>query len=182
MYLPTRYATRLAAASLSMVAVTFAFTLVVNSQEPAAQKPAPAEEKSANTATAQPAATASPSPKLGIELDDKTLITHTDLITLTVTVTDTYGRYVSGLSKSAFAVYDNKLQQEITFFSDDDSPVSVGVIFDVSGSMSGDKVKRARDALAKFIQTSHDSDEYFLIRSEERRVGKECRSRWWPYH
>src|SRR6185369_16075293 len=44
-----------------------------------------------------------------------------------------------------------------------DSPVSVGVIFDVSGSMSGDKVRRARDALSKFIQTSHDSDEYFLI-------------------
>ena len=80
-----------------------------------------------------------------------------------MTVTDTYGRYVSGLSKSAFAVFDNKQQQEITYFSDDDSPVSVGVIFDVSGSMSGDKVKRARDALAKFIQTSHDSDEYFLI-------------------
>jgi Ca-activated chloride channel family protein len=39
----------------------------------------------------------------------------------------------------------------------------VGVIFDVSGSMSGDKVKRARDALSKFIQTSHNSDEYFLI-------------------
>ncbi len=104
-----------------------------------------------------------PGKKLGTELDDRSLITNTDLITLTVTVTDTYGRYVSGLSKSAFAVFDNKQQQEITFFSDDDSPVSVGVIFDVSGSMSGDKVRRARDALSKFIQTSHDSDEYFLI-------------------
>jgi len=70
---------------------------------------------------------------------------------------------VSGLSKTAFSVLDDKKPQEITFFSDDDSPVSVGVIFDVSGSMSGDKVKRARDALSKFIQTSHDSDEYFLI-------------------
>jgi hypothetical protein len=37
------------------------------------------------------------------------------------------------------------------------------VIFDVSGSMSNDKVKRAGDALSKFIQTSHDFDEYFLI-------------------
>jgi Ca-activated chloride channel homolog len=91
------------------------------------------------------------------------VITNTDLITLTVTVTDTYGRYVSGLSKNAFTVLDDKVPQEITFFSDDDSPVSVGVIFDVSGSMSGDKIKRARDALANFIQTSHNSDEYFLI-------------------
>ena len=88
---------------------------------------------------------------------------QTDLITLTVTVTDTYGRYVSGLGKNAFQVFDEKRPQVITHFSDDDSPVSVGVLFDLSGSMSGDKVKRARDALAKFIQTSHNSDEYFLI-------------------
>jgi Ca-activated chloride channel homolog len=91
------------------------------------------------------------------------VITNTDLITFTVTVTDTYGRYVSGLGKSAFTVLDEKKPQEITFFSDDDAPVSVGVLFDVSGSMSGDKIKRAREALAKFIQTSHNSDEYFLI-------------------
>jgi len=104
----------------------------------------------------------SPSSKLGTELDGP-LIVNTDLITLTVTVTDTYGRYVSGLSKNAFNILDEKQPQEITYFSDDDAPVSVGVIFDVSGSMSGDKIKRAREALSKFIQTSHNSDEYFLI-------------------
>jgi Ca-activated chloride channel family protein len=97
------------------------------------------------------------------EMDKGVVITNTDLITFTVTVTDTYGRYVSGLGKNAFTVLDEKKPQEITFFSDDDAPVSVGVIFDVSGSMSGDKIKRARDALSKFIQTSHNSDEYFLI-------------------
>ena len=94
---------------------------------------------------------------------DGPVIVNTDLITFTVTVTDTYGRFVSGLNKNAFTVFDDKKPQEITFFSDDDSPVSVGVIFDVSGSMSGDKVRRARDALSKFVQTSHNSDEYFLI-------------------
>jgi Ca-activated chloride channel family protein len=91
------------------------------------------------------------------------VITNTDLITFTVTVTDTYGRYVSGLGKNAFSVFDEKKPQEITYFSDDDAPVSVGVIFDVSGSMGGDKLKRARDALSKFVQTSHNMDEYFLI-------------------
>ena len=102
--------------------------------------------------------------KRGNEVDSTgPVITNTDLITLTVTVTDTYGRYVSGLGKNAFTVLDEKKAQEITFFSDDDAPVSVGVIFDVSGSMSGDKIRRARDALSKFIQTSHNSDEYFLI-------------------
>src|SRR6185295_16029137 len=157
MHLPTRYATKIGAASISLLAVTVFFALAAQSQN---QDPAPAQDKPAASQTPSP----SPAPKkLGTELDDRSLITNTDLITLTVTVTDTYGRYVSGLSKGAFAVFDNKQQQEITFFSDDDSPVSVGVIFDVSGSMSGDKVRRARDALSKFIQTSHDSDEYFLI-------------------
>jgi Ca-activated chloride channel family protein len=124
-----------------------------------------AQKKESQDKQSQNAATQSPTPpkRMGTELDNTSVITHTDLITLTVTVTDSYGRYVSGLSKSAFSVLDDKQPQEITFFSDDDSPVSVGVIFDVSGSMSGDKVKRARDALSKFIQTSHDSDEYFLI-------------------
>jgi Ca-activated chloride channel homolog len=102
--------------------------------------------------------------KPGADVDDKQpVIINTDLITFTVTVTDIYGRFVSGLGKNAFTIYDEKQPQEITYFSDDDSPVSVGVIFDVSGSMSGDKVRRAREALAHFIQTSHDRDEYFLI-------------------
>src|SRR2546423_7061252 len=102
--------------------------------------------------------------KPGSEVDEKVpVITNTDLITLTVTVTDIYGRFVSGLNRNAFSVLDEKQPQEITYFSDDDSPVSVGVIFDVSGSMSGDKVRRARDALSHFVQTSHDRDEYFLI-------------------
>jgi Ca-activated chloride channel family protein len=165
MHLPTRYATKIAAASVSLIAA-FAFSFSVSSQEQSPHKPAPttpAETQEKTQEKATPSQTPDAQKKLGSDLDDRSLITNTDLITLTVTVTDTYGRYVSGLSKSAFAVFDNKQQQEITFFSDDDSPVSVGVIFDVSGSMSGDKVKRARDALSKFIQTSHDSDEYFLI-------------------
>ncbi len=95
--------------------------------------------------------------------DTKPVIVHTDLVTLTVTVTDTYGRFVTGLGKNAFSIVDDKTQQEITFFSDEDAPVSLGVVFDVSGSMSGDKISKAREALAKFIDTSHARDEYFLI-------------------
>lgn len=87
----------------------------------------------------------------------------TDLVTLTLTVTDNYGRYVSGLTKSAFTVIDNNQEQVVTFFSDSDAPVSVGVLFDVSGSMNGDKILKAKNALSRFIATSHPSDEYFLI-------------------
>ena len=87
----------------------------------------------------------------------------TDLVTLTLTVTDLFGRYVSGLTKNAFTINDNNQEQEITFFSDSDAPVSVGILFDVSGSMGGDKIIKARKALSRFIATSHPSDEYFLI-------------------
>ena len=122
------------------------------------------DQKAANPGPTPPSEASSNPQNQGKEVDDtKPVIVHTDLITLTVTVTDTYGRYVSGLSKNAFTVLDDKQPQDISFFSDDDAPVSVGVIFDVSGSMSGDKIRRARDALANFIQTSHNSDEYFLI-------------------
>ncbi|MGB7210272.1 MAG: VWA domain-containing protein [Pyrinomonadaceae bacterium] len=93
----------------------------------------------------------------------KPIKVKTDLVTLTLTVTDLYGRYVSGLTKNAFSIFDNNQEQEITYFSDSDAPVSVGILFDVSGSMSGEKINKARTALKRFIGSSHPSDEYFLI-------------------
>lgn len=161
MHPANRYATRVILSSVTVLAVSSLVAFVVSAQDPQPQQPSTDKPVAVTTASAAP--TPPPKQRMGIELDDRSVITNTDLITLTVTVTDTYGRYVSGLSKNAFSILDNKAPQEITHFSDDDSPVSVGVIFDVSGSMSGDKVRRARDALSKFIQTSHDSDEYFLI-------------------
>jgi Ca-activated chloride channel family protein len=138
---------------------TAAYFVLAQEPSPSPQKPL-IEVTPAKPQATPPAGQQKPNPD---EQLPGVVVTNTDLITFTVTVTDTYGRFVSGLSKNAFTVTDEKKPQEITFFSDDDSPVSVGVIFDVSGSMSGDKVKRARDALSKFIQTSHNSDEYFLI-------------------
>lgn len=95
--------------------------------------------------------------------EDKPISVTTDLVTLTVTVTDSYGRLVSGLPKNAFTITDNNQEQNITFFSDADAPISIGILFDVSGSMSGEKILKARNALEKFINTSHPMDEYFLI-------------------
>lgn len=158
MHLPARCTLRIALAVSFFFVFATQISLTAGAQEQTAQKPTTTPTPSKTDATGSP----SPQQKLGNELDGPVIV-NTDLITLTVTVTDTYGRYVSGLSQKAFTILDEKKPQEITFFSDDDSPVSVGVIFDVSGSMSGDKIKNAREALAKFIQTSHNSDEYFLI-------------------
>ncbi|HBB86804.1 MAG TPA: VWA domain-containing protein [Blastocatellia bacterium] len=162
MYLPVGRVTKLVPLSL------LALLLVILPARSWAQNKTedkPASDAAAATPGATPPAEEQKEPKdqkQGNEIAGPVIV-NTDLITFTVTVTDTYGRYVSGLGKNAFTVLDEKKPQEITFFSDDDSPVSVGVIFDVSGSMGGDKIRRARDALSKFIQTSHDSDEYFLI-------------------
>lgn len=94
---------------------------------------------------------------------DRPVKVKTDLVTLTLTVTDLYGRYVSGLTKNAFTVTDNNQEQDIQFFSDSDAPISVGILFDVSGSMGGEKILKAQKALSRFIATSHPADEYFLI-------------------
>src|SRR5258707_11787757 len=116
----------------------------VTGAKPAAPSPAQATQQNLNSG------------------DDRVRI-NTDLISFNVTITDQYGRFVSGLQQSAFTVYDDKQAQEITFFSDDDAPVSLGIVFDLTGSMSGDKVRRAKEALEHFFQTSRDGDEYFLI-------------------
>jgi len=115
---------------------------------------------------AQPTPTPAPTPPGQQSIEDKDtrpVKIPTDLISMTLTVTDLYGRYVSGLTKNAFTIMDNGTEQEITYFSDTDAPVSLGILFDVSGSMNGEKIGKARKALEKFISTSHPEDEYFLI-------------------
>jgi Ca-activated chloride channel family protein len=127
---------------------------------PATQPTAPPSQ--AVTSPAPAATTIAASSSANTANDDRYVI-NTDLINLNVTLTDIYGRYVTGLTKDAFTVWDEKEQQDIQFFSDDDAPISMGIIFDVSGSMGKDKLNRAREALRHFVDTSHDSDEYFLI-------------------
>lgn len=95
--------------------------------------------------------------------EDKPIVLNSDLVSLTVTVTDAHGRSVAGLGKSAFTILDENVPQEIRYFSAEDMPASVAIVFDVSRSMTEDKISSAKDALARFIQTSHPDDEYFLI-------------------
>jgi Ca-activated chloride channel homolog len=87
----------------------------------------------------------------------------TQLVSLRVTVTDRKGNLIDELSKEDFKIYDDKIEQPISFFSNEDTPISVGIIFDTSGSMSGPRLRQGRDALARFIETSHKEDDYFLM-------------------
>jgi Ca-activated chloride channel homolog len=91
----------------------------------------------------------------------------TNVVTFTVTVTDPNNRLVTGLDRQHFEVFEDKVKQNIEYFNDDDAPVSVGIVFDVSGSMKG-KIDRARQALKAFIETSHDDDDFFLVAFNQR--------------
>ncbi|HKQ89439.1 MAG TPA: VWA domain-containing protein [Blastocatellia bacterium] len=98
---------------------------------------------------------------------DRFPMPETDLVSMTVTVTDSFDRLVMGLDRNHFEIYEDKVKQEISHFSFDDSPVNMGIVFDVSGSMKG-KLDRARDALKAFIQTSHSDDDFFLVGFNQR--------------
>jgi Ca-activated chloride channel homolog len=79
-----------------------------------------------------------------------------------VTITDPLNRLVTGLEKENFILLDNGEKQAIQHFSSEDAPISLGVIFDMSGSMSN-KIEKARDAVIEFFKTANPQDEFFLI-------------------
>src|SRR5436309_3129589 len=69
------------------------------------------------------------------------------LVLINVTVTDPLNRFVTGLEKGHFRLFEDKIQQEITQFSSEDAPISIGLVFDTSGSM-GSKLQKSRQAAA----------------------------------
>jgi hypothetical protein len=101
--------------------------------------------------------------RLEASQDNASVRLSTELVSLRVTVTDQSGRAIEGLSKDDFKVYEDKVEQSVSFFNDEDAPASIGIVFDTSNSMSAGKIMLAKEALARFIQTSHEQDEYFLI-------------------
>jgi Ca-activated chloride channel homolog len=88
-----------------------------------------------------------------------------ELINVTATISDQSGRFVSGLQKDDFKVYEDDQPVEVTHFSAERVPVSLGVILDTSGSMAGDKIHEAQSALDRFIYDLLDAqDELFVYR------------------
>jgi Ca-activated chloride channel family protein len=85
-----------------------------------------------------------------------------DLVLVPVTITDPMNRLVTGLEKQNFQLFEGSSAQEIKSFSSEDAPVSLGVIFDSSGSMSS-KMERAKDAVSEFFKTANPQDEFFMI-------------------
>lgn len=84
------------------------------------------------------------------------------LVLIPVTVTDPLNRFVTGLEKENFKILEDKKEQEILQFSSEDAPLSVGVVFDCSGSM-GNKLEKSRQAVSQFFKTANPEDEFFLV-------------------
>ena len=128
-----------------------------NPQTPS--KPAPEKPKT-DPATGDKAA-AKGSARSGV------IRVEANLVLVPMTVTDTQNRLVTGLERENFYVYENNQPQTIRSFSTDDAPVTIGIIFDLSGSMNS-KYARARKALSEFMRTSNPQDEFFVIAFNDR--------------
>jgi Ca-activated chloride channel family protein len=91
-----------------------------------------------------------------------TIRTSVDLVMVPVTVTDAMNRPVIGLDQNNFQLFEGNKRQEIKHFSNEDAPISLGIIVDTSGSMN-DKLDRARDAVTQFCEMANPQDEFFMI-------------------
>jgi Ca-activated chloride channel homolog len=98
-----------------------------------------------------------------------------ELVNVTATVTDDTGRFVSGLRKEDFTVYDNGTRQDVTYFSSDRVPVSLGILLDTSGSMTSDKIATAKAAIDRFIYDllGKDDELFFMEFSNHPRLAQQ---------
>jgi Ca-activated chloride channel family protein len=87
---------------------------------------------------------------------------ETELVVIPVTVTDASNRFVLGLEKQDFRIFENGVEQTIKQFAGEDVPLSVGLIVDISGSMA-DKIDISREAVTDFLKTLTPHDEAFLV-------------------
>ncbi len=91
----------------------------------------------------------------------------TTLVLIPVSVTTMMGTFVASLDKENFKIYEDKIEQKIATFSSQDAPMSIGIVFDTSGSM-GEKLQRSRQAVRQFMRVANPEDEFFLVEFADR--------------
>jgi Ca-activated chloride channel family protein len=129
----------------------------VHIQPPPSAVPNPADSK-------DPAVKAA---EANLKNHTKPVTVDVNLVLVNVTVTDDWNRIVTGLEKENFSVLEGSEVQEVKHFSSEDAPISLGVIFDMSGSMN-DKIIKAREAVIEFFKTANPQDEFFMITFNDR--------------
>jgi VWFA-related protein len=143
-----------------------ALAALLFSQEKApATDPAPGNSASGESiagSAPRPADAGRTSPSRSVDLR-----VNRTLVLINVTVTDPLNRFVTGLEKEHFRLFEDKVEQHISDFSAEDAPISIGLVFDTSGSM-GPKLQRSRQAAAEFFKTANPADEFFLVQFNDR--------------
>lgn len=137
----------------AIVAVMVVYSLPIPSQPQAPANPSPAQ---------LPAKQKPPEPDSQSQKKSDRLIVKTNMVSVTVTVSDKNRRFVTGLTKNDFEVYDDNVKQEIALFATQDSPLTLGIVYDVSGSMNPLSTQSFR-ALKGLFEYSHTDDEYFVV-------------------
>jgi Ca-activated chloride channel family protein len=150
--------------SFAVSLALFVLLLTILGTAPAsrAQSPVPVDDVHVNPRIQPPPPPEKQIMDPALRTHTKPLQTNVELVLVPVTITDPMNRLVTGLDKENFSVFEGKDQQEIRHFSSEDAPVSLGVIFDMSGSMSS-KIERAREAVIEFFKTANPQDEFFMI-------------------
>lgn len=144
---------------ISIIAVAFFAVLVIAAPNVVAQSNRSTEQSEVT----RPSTTPPPSAPQNVDEGD-TIRIDSDLVSLTATVTDSRGRFVSNLKQGDFKVYEDGVRQELSYFNTGDRvPVSLGILFDTSGSMI-DKIEGVRDAVSHFVKSVAPGDEIFLVR------------------
>ena len=106
-------------------------------------------------------------PKPVTELPPATLRVDASLVLIPVHVTTSLGASVTDLKRADFQVFEDNVEQTVTHFSKDDAPISIGLVFDASGSMHN-KLHKSSEAAAALFKTANPDDEFFLVEFNER--------------
>src|SRR5262245_50114840 len=103
----------------------------------------------------------------GVVYAQKGLKVDIDLVMVSVSVTDSENHVITDLKPENFQLFEDKVEQNIKYFSSEVAPLSLGIVFDISHSMEN-KLELARAAAVRFLETGTPEDEYFLIEFSNR--------------
>jgi VWFA-related protein len=90
----------------------------------------------------------------------------TDLVSVNVSVISRNGRSVSGLTRNQFEVFDDNVKQQLAFFSAEDSPAAIGIVYDMHPSTI-ERTTATLDSLRQFVKTLRPEDRFFIVAFNE---------------
>lgn len=156
---------RLVSICLALAVVWVAFAADSNKPDPAKPDPKVADAVQPNVSVTPRVRPKGPDDSITDRKAD--IRVDTTLVLIPCSVSDPLNRFVTGLDKENFKVYEEKIEQEVSQFSSEDAPLSVGLVFDTSGSM-GAKLQKSRQAVTQFLKTANPEDEFFLVQFNDR--------------